>query len=639
MAMVKSLLMPSFGHMHASHQHRERERGRSRTPKSAPIAVTYAGNEPDLHRRSYRANVHPARLPHTPPPPRKRKSPDRSEPGALEDAIHEAHADGDLRQCLQWVLELQGVYLDWDDPRLDTVTEDDLCFAESAGMGPDATPEERARAEQNWAMRKAEEDEARRVWELTATAEEKAVSRKLRAQLEAEQKARDARAQYFRAPRHDKMAAPSRQRPSPIIEPAFSRSLDSIHTVQPVIRRPPRTRQDILFPVDEAELFAVRSMWHEQRRRGIALVEMLVRPSAKPSSSQPSDTTVPMLPRPRLDRPDSSDSITSPSSSSTSASSSCSAPSALFSSILTTTSIATSVSTVTDLAPPCSPSKTFFPRISQAEMAAPAKSKSRFVLVPSTESPLHQHAASVSLRETRETREGDRACRTHIHRRTQSAPHIVEREVSHTRRGSADGWLSKGGRAVEGLVDLVSRLPTSYLPTDEFSDPSIHTVSCPHTPRTHTLNPNPSLSPETFICLLPLKRPTYVPVFPAIPTLPRSPYRPITPPPKPTHRMRLVSNPQFLRLKALQNRVLWGLVPVSQAEYDALTHIEQAHEAAASPGRPDVDRCGHIFSAKESLLRVAVDGAGRSLLGAELPKFIDETSAMAALWSWLPLRR
>ena len=628
--------------MHASHRHQELERGRSRTPKPTPIALgshtphryhhhhgphTQVPSKAPLHHRqtAYRA---PCR-----PPPPKGRSPDRSEPGALEDAIHEAHARGDLRQCLQWVLELQGIYLDWDDPRLDTVTEDDLCFAESAGMGPNATPEERARAEKEWAMRKAEEDEARRVWELTATEEEKKVSRRLRAQLEAEQRKRDARAQYFKAPRQDKMAAISRQRPSHSVKPVLSCSLASTDTVQPVIRRPPPSRNELLFPVDEAELSAVRAMWREQRRKGLALIETLVRPPAK-TSSEKLDTANPCVEGPRSDCSNPSDTNTASSSASTSTASSASAPSELFSSILTTTSVATSISTVTQLSSPCSPSKLSSSLTSQDTKPPPAQPMRRFIPVPSSECPLHRHAASVALRGTLEE---DCSRRSHAHRRTQSSPHNSERDAPRrTRSSSPHGWLRRGGRAVEGFVDLVSKLPTSYLPTSEFEDFPKRTMSCPPAPRIRP--PVPSSSSETFICLLPLKRPSYPPVIPPIPTLPRSPYRPLTQPLKPKRRMRLVPNPQFLRLKALKNLVSWGLVPVSQAEYDAIIHIERIHEAEATPGRSDVDRCGHMFSAKEVLLRVTVDGSGKSALPVEAASAIDETRTIAALWSWWPIR-
>jgi len=547
--------MQGVGYMHTSHRHQELERGRSRTPKATPIA---SGHMPDLHRRRHSTTTQV--LPNTtlhnrqivprvsrppPRPPPKGKSPDRSEPGALEHAIHEAHARGNLRQCLQWVLELQGVYLDWDDPRLDTVTEDDLCFAESAGMGPNATPEQRARAEQDWAIKKAEEDEARRVWELTATAEEKAVSRRLRARLEAEQRKRDARAQYFKAPRQDKMAAISRQRPSKSVKSVVSCSPDSTDTAETVIRRLPYSRHEFLFPIDEAELSTVRSMWREQKRKGLALIETLVRPPMKTSS----DTAKPVVQSPRSECSNSLDTSTALSSASTSTSSSGSAPSALFSSILTTTSVATSISTVTQFNSPSSASKLPSPPTSRAENPAPAHLMRRFVPVPPTECPLHRHAASLSLVETLEEH---RFRRSNFHRRTQSEPHNPERDVSRrTRSASPNGWLSKGGRAVEGLVDLVSKLPTSYLPTNEFGDSPIRSMSCP--PRSRIQPPAPNLLSETYIYLLPLKRPSHPRVFPPIPALPRSPYRPLTPPPQPRARTRLVSNPQFLRLKALKN--------------------------------------------------------------------------------------
>ena len=642
-SMFTSLLMQRFGYMHASHQHQELERrGRSRTPKPTPMAVASGGSIPHPSHYRHSRNVHSTAPPRRrqskhytsrppQPPPPKGKSPDRSEPGALEDAIHEAHARGDLRQCLQWVLELQGVYLDWDDPRLDTVTEDDLCFAESAGMGPDATPEERARAEQYWAMRQAEEDEAQRVWELTATEEEKAASRRLRGQLDAEQKKRDARAQYFRAPRRDKVAALPRHRPSPGVKSVLSRSLDSTDTVQTVvIRLPPRSRQEFLFPFDEEELSAVRTMWHEQGRQGFAISETLVRPPTKPPV-QASDVAGPTVQNPHLVSPDASD--TNTSSASTSTSSSGSAPSALFSSIHTTTSVATSISTVTNLSSPCSPSKDSSPQVLQATKPAPVQLTHKFVPVPSTESPLHQHAASVSLRETLKA---DRARRIHGQLRTQSAPHDPECDISSRAKSVSSGirWLRKGGKVVEEFVDLVARLPTSYMPVSDVEGSSLRSKSCPPVSGIQT----PTPPPETFIYLLPLRPPPLYPrVFPPIPTLPRSPYRPLTPPTLPTPRMRLVSNPQFLRLKALQNRVLWGLVPVSQAECEALADIERAYRASMSPGRPDVDRCGHMFTAKESLMRVAMDGLGKSALSTQFAQANDQGNAMAALWTWWPL--
>ena len=637
--------------MHASHQHQPLERGRSRTPKSTPIAMALGGPPPHLSRHRLSTNnvqvhsvgthhlhrqtpaYHPPRR-RPPPPPRKGKSPDRSEPGALEDAIHEAHARGDLRQCLQWVLELQGVYLDWDDPRLDTVTEDDLCFAESAGMGPNATPEERARAEKYWAMRQAEEDEARRVWELTATEEEKKVSRRLRAQLEAEQRKRDARAEYFRAPRKDKVATHLRQRPSPVVRPVvLSRSIESTDTAETITRRLPHCRQEFLFPFDEGEMSAVRTMWREQRRPGLAISETLVSPPMKESSS---DVAQPTAQSPRLEGSDASDANTTPNSISPSSNSSGSAPSALFSSILTTTSIATSVSTVTQLSSPCSPSKVSSSDAPQAAMPIVAQSTRSFVQVPSAESPLHQHAASVALREALEEQHTRRDHRDHC--RTQSAPYSLERDVPRKSRGvsSGSGWLRRGSRAVEGLVDLVSKLPTSYLPTGDLMETPLRAASCPPMSRIQPLTP--SVAPETFIYLLPLKRPSYPRVFPPIPTLPRSPYRPLTPPIQPTPRIRIVSNPQFLRLKALQNRVLWGLVPVSQAECEALAQIERSQQMNAAPGRADVDRFGQMFTAKESMMRVAVDGLGRSALPVEASRRTCETSSTAALWSWWPVR-
>ena len=187
------------------------ERGRSRTPKPTRVAVPFGGEpyRPPLHRSSLMVHIPRTRssqsMHRTNRVPPKGPSPDRSEPGALEDAIHEAYARGDLRQCLQWVLEMQGVYLEWDDPRLDTVTEDDLCFSEQTGMGPDATLEERARAEAYWAMRRAEDDEMQRSWELTASQAERDAAKRLRDQFEAEQRRRDARVQYFRAPRPDRV--------------------------------------------------------------------------------------------------------------------------------------------------------------------------------------------------------------------------------------------------------------------------------------------------------------------------------------------------------------------------------------------------------------------------------------------------
>ncbi|KAF8581754.1 hypothetical protein K439DRAFT_1635922 [Ramaria rubella] len=613
---MSSLVMKSVAQMHSPRSRQEPERGRSRTPKATPIGL--GGSSSRGHSR-HSTSVEllttsksvQRRVMHRPPPLRRRpppkgESPDRSQPGALEDAIREAHGRGDLRQCLQWVLELQGVYLDWDDPRLDTVTEDDLCFAECAGMGPDATQEERARAEQYWEAKKAEEEESRRVWELTATPKDREMSRRIRGQIEAEQQRRDARAQYFRAPRQGK--PPTHPLQPQRSKPTFSRFLDYLDS--PLSQPPLHSRPDFLFPMDESELHAMRSMWLDQGRKGLAIVENLVRPPEDPTGGFVSSTKTDICPE------HSEDAFCD--SCSTSPSSSSSAPSALFSSILTETSTATSISTVTRANLLHSPTKV--PPARTTRSVTPAPGACKFISVPSTECPLHTHAAVVSLRKLLEE---EYTNRTQMRRPASLVSH-------RTLTTSETRWLRKGSKAVEGFVDLISKLPTSYLPSPDYEDYSPRFSSCPPPYRPSRV---PESFPETYIYLLPLRSPSYPRVFPPIPTLPRSPHRPIVPPAQVTPRMRLVGNPQYLRLKALQNRVLWGLVSIPEAECDMLADIARRHSADAPPGRMDVDRQGYMFTAREVLLRVAVEGLGKSALRTDLSAR-DDVSALAALWTW-----
>ncbi|KIJ39254.1 hypothetical protein M422DRAFT_257860 [Sphaerobolus stellatus SS14] len=139
--------------------------------------------------------------------------------------------------------------------------------------------------------------------------------------------------------------------------------------------------------------------------------------------------------------------------------------------------------------------------------------------------------------------------------------------------------------------------------------------------------------------------------FPPIASLPRSPYRPHTPPAHPTSRIRIVPNPAYLRIKAMQNRVCWGLVELEREEGEALRRlglfagwVPQNHMSGGEIFRDKervkgawevIDREGRMCSGREARVGVAVEGRRGSLLREGEDGWRKNTSKGGGWWKWV----
>lgn len=100
------------------------------------------------------------------------------------------------------------------------------------------------------------------------------------------------------------------------------------------------------------------------------------------------------------------------------------------------------------------------------------------------------------------------------------------------------------GTLLDNLVSFTAKLPSSYY--DVYPDTNASTS---------TSTSNTSVTEESYP-LLPFDHPkTYTLRFPPPQAQPRSPFRPRSPPRHPTPRFRLIENREYLRLKAVWNRL------------------------------------------------------------------------------------